>query len=520
MPPSDSSSTNDLSGSGLDSDSSLSRNSCIEEAQIPTDPDALSRADLTKALRAVQLENGKLRAQIKKVEEKNAVLKAALKREGKTEAQAQKAAAQRLPKGVDEHQVSMYGKKFAAMYKPWIEPHEHCRHRATDLDPFDPARFKDPEVQRTAVAAELQRVVFQDHHELLRKHLGFQTVLTKGMGATRSTSASTKVAKKAAQIFSLPPRYWENKCDRSQVPELIRLFTVSLAGFPPVLYTDFKPKPKNFLISIPLTMIGRSILFGGGSLDVKPSRTAKMNTALWDIYEVTEGFIAFIAILAIWAVSGDPHFVPTGEKTKFNYQDMHTKIKGFLIQTSNSDMTKKIMAYHQHWIFSSVSSGTHAQSASAASNATPAADSQVDPVDSLIAKVNSSFVFSDSEDEATTPSHAVPPGREDDGAEDRADQGIIAQSSLSTTRSASTRASPDARPETDPSSSSAAARKSKDLEKPPSARPARAKTTTTPAPAPVQVQDDMAAPEHEEEEPQPRRSRNATNKRKNLKNKT
>ena len=87
-------------------------------------------------------------------------------------------------------------------------------------------------------------------------HFILITQLTKGMSATRSTSASTKVAKKVARIFNLPPRYWEGDVDRSQIPELTELFTVSLAmGFPPVLYADFKPKPKNFLLFDLLAMV-------------------------------------------------------------------------------------------------------------------------------------------------------------------------------------------------------------------------------------------------------------------------
>ncbi|KAF8998615.1 hypothetical protein BDQ17DRAFT_1544028 [Cyathus striatus] len=302
-----------------DTDDSDEENLPIDLNIVIPGPQA-NREVLHKGLRSAQLKVSKLYRELKKVHKEKATLEAMKPR---THCRLQCMNAQ-----PNDDSIMKAGRHFTYMNEVWM-----CDAVSLAVMPPDPdfdntnwnsaERYTNPETQMEGIRRDLRMVVppFLYGSMIDGSSDHFITKFDHGMQQQRSNAA---------------------ECGKYNL-------------LPPIFYPKWNTKDKCVFTSNVLLDLSLCLLRGPSALRAKKEgKYINMHTVAkqWGLTTVTPGFIALVAILTRFGLSGDPEFVPVGE-SGITYTEDFKAYKLMLYKYYNKPSIQSVFKVYNDMIFPS-----------------------------------------------------------------------------------------------------------------------------------------------------------------------
>ncbi|KZT42296.1 hypothetical protein SISSUDRAFT_1030564 [Sistotremastrum suecicum HHB10207 ss-3] len=231
--------------------------------------------------------------------------------------------------------IKSAGRKFSVMSSLWLEQPSVTFSVPFESD-FDPdTRFDSPENRIQGQLQDLYANIDTTLHSYFEKK-GFQALLIEGINEQRSNSVSRIRLLCGPEIFDVKPKVMKSAALRNDAfrvligwkPDAIREGIASKPGYvtmAPILYKDHENGllHKNLFMNPELLAVAQAVLWGPSSVytDAPGATPHKTVASLWGLRCATPGLVAFCCVLAIFSLSHDLHFDPTGAATGIEYFD-------------------------------------------------------------------------------------------------------------------------------------------------------------------------------------------------------
>ncbi|KAF9011391.1 hypothetical protein BDQ17DRAFT_880481 [Cyathus striatus] len=295
--------------------------------------------------RSAQLKVSKLYRELKKVRKEKATLEAMKPR---TRRRLQRTNAQ-----PNDDSIMKVGCHFTYMNEVWM-----CDAVSLAVMPPDPdfdntnwnsaERYTNPETQMEGIRRDLRMVVppFLYGSMIDGSSDHFIAKFDHGMQQQRSNAAE--------HVREVLPIIMNGELDRDML-----LGLDSNKGkynlLPPVFYPKWNTKDKCVFTSNVLLDLGLCLLRGPSALRAKKEgKYINTHTVAkqWGLTTVTPGFIALVAILTRFGLSGDPEFVPVGE-SGITYAEDFKAYKLMLYKYYNKPSIQSVFKVYNDTIFPS-----------------------------------------------------------------------------------------------------------------------------------------------------------------------
>ncbi|KAI0741274.1 hypothetical protein C8Q80DRAFT_1283985 [Daedaleopsis nitida] len=208
--------------------------------------------------------------------------------------------------------------------------------------------------------ADLYHHVPEAMYDTMRSATIFAKPFKKGVEDERSLAAS-RVRSLASTIYGLDGTIFVRGAGVVSHPELNKRLKWDLtkkkySKLPPILHLNLVNNRAGLLFNNALVLILKVILQGPASITPTTDRTGRSpptSSVIWGVRKSTPGMIACAAVLAVYGCSPDANFSPVGSALtgKFDYRDLHLRIKRLLITMADTPWAKRVMAHFDAELF-------------------------------------------------------------------------------------------------------------------------------------------------------------------------